>query len=102
MTMKTVKIFGRYVVPITTMRGQRDYYGHMNYWHSCMHNTNIRILNGDVWALVSLGVNPALMTDFLYQAIITERWKQNIFFVQNKETMKWGALQAELNPKSWT
>lgn len=178
--METDKLFGRYVFPITTLKGQRDYYDHMNYWHSCMHNTNHRILpteeevkeylilkdekpsmfgdlaarkrykklqayennydwrpiksgephfiglvsptgeqllpnifedvfiqfdaindrpyfvpvsNGEGWALVSLNINPVLMTEFRYNAIIPERWERCIFFVQDKETMKWGALQ---------
>lgn len=178
--MKTVKLFGRYVFPVTTLKGQRDYYDYMNYWHSCMHNTNLRILpteeeikeylilkeekpsmfgdlaarkrykrlqayennydwrpkksgethfiglisptgeqllpnifedaftqfdaindrphfipvsNGDGWALVSLGINPVLMTEFRYNAIIPERWERYLFFVQDKGTMKWGALQ---------
>lgn len=179
--METVKLFGRYVIPVTTLKGQRDYYDHMNYWHSCMQNTNLRITpteedskeyltlknekpslfgnlderkryrklqayennydwrpkksgethfiglvsptgeqllpnffedvftqydainnmihfipvsNGDGWALVSLGTAPVLVTEFRYNAIILERWEQRIFFVQDKETMKWGALRA--------
>lgn len=44
MTMESVNLFGRDVIPITTMQGQRNYYDHMNYWRSCCHNTNIRIL----------------------------------------------------------
>lgn len=180
MTMETDKLFGRYVVPVTTLRGQRDYYDYMNYWHSCVRNTNLRILstdeevkeyltlkeekpsmfgkleerkryrklqayennynwrpqkcgephkvglvsptgeqllpnifedvftqfdaindrpnfvpvsNGEGWALVSLGMAPVLMTEFRYNAIIPERWERYIFFVQDKETLKWGALQ---------
>lgn len=34
--METVKLFGRYVIPVTTLKGQRDYYDYMNYWRSCM------------------------------------------------------------------
>lgn len=44
MTMESVNLFGRDVIPITTMQGQRNYYDHMNYWRSCVHNTNLRIL----------------------------------------------------------
>ena len=44
MTMESVNLFGRDVIPITTMQSQRNYYDHMNYWRSCCHNTNIRIL----------------------------------------------------------
>ena len=179
--MKTVKIFERDVIPITTLKGKRDYYDYMNYWRSCTQNTNLRITpteedgkeyltlknekpslfgnleerkryrklqayennydwrpkksgethfiglvsptgeqllpnffedvftqfdaisnriqfipvsNGDGWALVSLGTAPVLVTEFRYNAIILERWYHCIFFVQDKETMKWGALRA--------
>ena len=60
-------------------------------------NTRIQFIpvsNGDGWALVSLRTSPVLMTEFLYNAIIPERWDRCIFFVQDKETMKWGALRA--------
>lgn len=33
------------------------------------------------------------MTDFQYNAIIPERWERRLFFVQDKETMKWGVLK---------
>lgn len=179
--MKTVKLFGRYVIPITTLKGLRECFDHMNYWRNCVQNTNLRITpteedgkeyltlksekpslfgnleeriryrklqayennydwrpkksgethfiglvsptgeqllpnffedvftqydainnmihfipvsNGDGWALVSLGTAPVLVTEFRYNAIILERWEQRIFFVQDKETMKWGALRA--------
>ena len=179
--MEAVKFFGRYVIPITTLKGQRDYYDYMNYLRSCTQNTNLRITpteedgkeyltlknekpslfgnleerkryrklqayennydwrpkksgethfiglvspageqilpnlfedvftqfdainnsiqfipvsNGDGWALVSLGTAPILVTEFRYNAIIPERWDRCIFFVQDKKTMKWGALRA--------
>lgn len=44
MTMESVNLFGRDVIPITTMQGQQNYYDHMNYWRSCIQNTNLRIL----------------------------------------------------------
>lgn len=43
MIMKTTKLFGRDVIPITTVQGQRNYYDYMNYWQSCVHNTNLCI-----------------------------------------------------------
>lgn len=43
MIMDCIKLFGRYVIPITTLQGQKDYYGYLNYWRSCVHNTNLRI-----------------------------------------------------------
>lgn len=42
--MEVLKLFGREVSPITTVQGQKDYYEYMNYWRSCVHNTNLRIL----------------------------------------------------------
>lgn len=54
----------------------------------------IPVSNGNGWALVSLGTTPVLVTEFRYNAIIPERWDRCIFFVQDKETMKWGALKA--------
>lgn len=53
----------------------------------------VPVSNGEAWALVSLSNPYVLMTDFQYSAIIPERWERRIFFVQNKETKKWGALQ---------
>lgn len=44
MTVESVNLFGRNVIAITTMLGQRIYYDHMNYWRGCVHNTNLRIL----------------------------------------------------------
>lgn len=181
LSMETVKLFGRYVVPITTYKGLRDYYVHMNYCGSSMQNRILRhsptrenaheymrliedkhpiliadiirrkrerilnvfenrydwrpekyeennfiglvsptgqqllpnmfddvftqfnalkdkpnfipVSNGNGWALVSLGTTPVLVTEFRYNAIILERWERRIFFVQDKETMKWGALR---------
>ncbi len=53
----------------------------------------IPVSNGDAWALISLTTAPVLVTEFRYNAIIPERWERRIFFVQDKETMKWGALR---------
>ena len=53
----------------------------------------IPVSNGEAWGLVSLTNPPVLMTDFKYSAIIPERWERKIFFVQDGETLKWGALR---------
>ena len=53
----------------------------------------IPVSNGEAWGLVSLTNPPVLMTDFKYNAIIPERWERKIFFVQDMETLKWGALR---------
>lgn len=37
-------IFGRYVVGITSQQGQNNYYEHLNYWRTCVKNTNKRIV----------------------------------------------------------
>ncbi|WP_289876363.1 hypothetical protein, partial [Bacteroides caecimuris] len=31
--------------------------------------------------------------EFRYNAIVLERWEQRMFFVQDKETLKWGVLR---------
>ncbi len=52
----------------------------------------VPVSNGEGWALVSLSMLPVLMTDFQFRTIIPERWERRIFFVQDKETLKWGAI----------
>ena len=52
----------------------------------------IPVSNGEAWALVSLSIRPIMMTDFQYNAIVPERWGRSLFFVQDKATMKWGAM----------
>lgn len=54
----------------------------------------IPVSNGKGWALASLEPTTTLMTEFLYNAIVPERWERKLFFVQNKQTMKWGALRS--------
>lgn len=53
----------------------------------------VPVSNGEAWALVSLSEPHILMTDFQYDAIIPERWGHRLFFVQDRETKKWGALE---------
>ena len=53
----------------------------------------VPVSNGEAWALVSLSNPHVLMTDFQYNAIIPERWERRLFFVQDRETKKWGALR---------
>ena len=53
----------------------------------------VPVSNGEAWALVSLSNPHVLMTDFQYNAIIPERWERSLFFVQDRETKKWGALK---------
>ncbi len=52
----------------------------------------IPVFNGDAWALVTLSPYLVLVTEFRYNAIIPERWDRRMFFVQDKETMKWGCI----------
>ena len=179
--MKTLELFGRIVCPITSQQGQDTYYDYLNYWRSCVHNTNLRIVptiedakeylnlkeknppifsnlqerkrykklkeyenhfdwrptksgtqhniglvspdgkqllpnifedvftqfdtykdnlnfipvsNGDGWALASLEPTTTLMTEFQYNAIVPERRERRLFFVQDKETLKWGVLRS--------
>lgn len=55
---------------------------------------HIPVSNGDGWALASIEPTCVLMTEFRYNAIISERWERKLFFVQDKNTMKWGALRS--------
>lgn len=55
----------------------------------------IPVYNGKAWGLISLSSPPILVTDFKFQKIIPERWYYNIYFVQEIETLKWGALKVE-------
>ena len=52
----------------------------------------VPVSNGDGWGLVSLSIPPIMATDFIYNAILPERFEQSIYFVQDKQTLKWGAL----------
>lgn len=40
----------------------------------------VPVFNGEAWALVSLSTPPVMMTDFIYNAIIPERWDRSLFF----------------------
>lgn len=53
----------------------------------------IPVSNGEAWAIVSLSNPHVLMVDFQYKVIIPERWERKLFFVQDRDTMKWGALK---------
>lgn len=58
----------------------------------------VPVSNGEAWALVSLSQPHILMTDFQYSAIISERWEHHLYFVQDKETKKWGTLVINYPP----
>lgn len=53
----------------------------------------VPVFNGEAWALVSLTNPHLLITNFQYNAIIPERWEHRLFFMQDKTSMKWGALK---------
>lgn len=53
----------------------------------------IPVSDGQAWGLVSSTTPPVLMTDFKYNAIIPERWERKLFFIQDKATRQWGALE---------
>lgn len=52
----------------------------------------IPVFNGKAWALASLTNPTVLVTDFIYRKIIPERWEHRIYFVQDINSLKWGAL----------
>lgn len=53
----------------------------------------IPVSNGEGFGLVSPSENPLMLTPFIYKDIILERWNHNLYFVQSKETGKWGVLK---------
>ncbi len=54
----------------------------------------IPVYNGKAWALASTGERPVIVTDFCYRCIMPERWDGIIYFVQDADTGKWGALSS--------
>ena len=64
----------------------------------------VPVSNGDGYGLVLSVKNTVMLTPFIFQNIILERWEHKFYFVQSKETGKWGALKYEtefscLNPR---
>lgn len=53
----------------------------------------VPISNGEGFGLVFPGETPVMLTPFIYNDIILERWDHKFYFVQSKETGKWGALK---------
>lgn len=53
----------------------------------------IPVSDGENWAIISVSDPPGLLTEFSYKAIVPERWEGKIIFVQDKNSMKWGALR---------
>jgi hypothetical protein len=96
-------MFGRVVNPITTLEGRNNYYDDFEQYkkdafkefvHACP-TYFIPVIKEGRWALYTPGERPTLATDFRYATIIVERWGGGIFFVQDAETGKWGALCEE-------
>lgn len=52
----------------------------------------IPVFNGEAWGLIAPSSPLIMVTDFIYAAIIPERWEHSVYFVQDKATLKWGAL----------
>lgn len=53
----------------------------------------IPVSNGEGFGLAHTGESPVMLTRFKYQNILIERWEHEFYFVQSKETGKWGALE---------
>lgn len=51
------------------------------------------VFDGEAWGLVSLSSPSILMADFRYKTILLERWERQLYFVQDKKTLKWGAYK---------
>lgn len=62
----------------------------------------VPVSNGDGFGLVYPSENPVMLTPFIYNDIILERWEHKFYFVQSKETGKWGALKfARIYSNDW-
>lgn len=99
-----IKLFNRYVFPITTSDGCRKYSVIADKHTKGLSSNDITaskiatvipIYNGDRWGLMISGERPILATEFRYLAIFPERWGTNLFFVQDANSKKWGALRIE-------
>lgn len=53
----------------------------------------VPVSNGEGFGLAYPSENPVMLTPFIYKDIILERWEHEFYFVQSKETGKWGALK---------
>ena len=53
----------------------------------------VAVSNGEGCGLVYPSDTPVMLTPFIYKDIILERWEHEFYFVQSKETGKWGALK---------
>jgi hypothetical protein len=101
MTNIRQELYGRIVQPITTVAGRKTYYSmaerRMNNLARRLHLCLVPVSDGDRWALYAPGEHPIPVTDFIYSSIIVERWGNPIFFVQDPDTRKWGALGISIN-----
>ena len=53
----------------------------------------VPVSNGEALGLAIPAKEPVMLTPFIFQDIILERWEHAFYFVQSKETRKWGALK---------
>ena len=61
---------------------------------SIIHSDDlIPVSNGEGIGLALPSDKPVMLTPFKYRNVITERWEHEFYFVQSKETGKWGALR---------
>lgn len=94
------KVWDKYGIGLETAAGERlvpPYFADVFNQFNAMTErlAFIPVSDGENWALSSITEPPVLMTDFIYKAIIPERWEGRLFLVQDKESMKWGALRVK-------
>jgi hypothetical protein len=109
MMVRRIKVSGRYVAPITSLDGRKNYYQvatkiEQGLTGECLAVPKVAailpICNGDRWALFVPGERPILATGFDYSSIIPERWGANLFFVQDANSKKWGVLSIDNNRRN--
>ncbi len=84
-----IDFHGRFVYPITSESGREHYHDHVDRDHKLIITP---VFNGEAWGLATLTSPQVMVTEFLYNAVIPECRVGSMFFVQDKNTMKWGAL----------
>lgn len=79
---------------ITSEEGREHYYDFQPCSEESISRDELRVVsNGESYGLALPGAEPMMITPFKYQAVIAERWGHRLYFVQSKDTGKWGALR---------
>jgi hypothetical protein len=88
--MKQIQIYGRNVWPITTDEARRDYSR-----ASVDSDYFVPVEKDGRWALFTRAEQPVQVTEYAYSVVMPEREGEDLFFVQDAETGKWGVLAVD-------